>query len=103
MTDGSTLTTDPAAEPVAEQSYEPTTLAPAAPAAAPKHRRWPIWVAAAAIAVLIFGTGVRVGFGVANRFGVRSMRAGFTAAAVQRARGFAPGGRGFVGGPGFRR
>ena len=94
-----TATTAPEYAPVAQ----PTMLAAPA-AAAPRHHRWPMWVASAAIAVVVFGVGFRVGLGFGARFGTgRGLRAGYAAAAVQ---GFRSGARGQARGPqggGFRR
>ena len=84
---------------------QPTMLAaPAAGAAAPRRHSWPVWAASAAIAVVIFGVGFRVGLGFGARFATgRGLRAGYAAAAVQDFRSAARGqARGPQGG-GFRR
>lgn len=99
-----TAVTEPVTAPVPAAPAAPvyaTTLAPA-PAPEKKHRHgWQVWVASAAIALLIFAAGAHVGFAIGTRFAARSFRAGVTRAAVQQqSRAAAPGGR-F--GRGFRR
>jgi hypothetical protein len=97
---------NPAEAPAAPPALETYAPAPAyyaapvaaAPAAPPRHHRWPMWLAAAALAVLIFGLGFRVGLGFGARLGIgRGLRAGYAAGAVQQYRG---GGRGAPA-PGF--
>jgi hypothetical protein len=96
MTDDTNVTPeDPTPAPAYAAPY-PTTLA--AEASAPKHHRWPIWVAAVAVAVVLFAAGAFTGVGFASRFGARGFRQGFAVAAVRYGRA---GARGFA--PAFRR
>ena len=116
MTDDTTPMTAPEtpAEPVAVAPVQPAPAAPApeypaptylatqpaAPVADTKRRHgWPVWVASAAIALVIFAAGAHVGFALGARFATRGIRAGVVGAQVQQ-RGAAQG-RGF--GRGFRR
>lgn len=70
-----------AAAPAQAPAAAATVLA--APATTAK-RRWPRWVAAAIVGLLLFGAGVRVGVGLGARFAGRGVRAGFAAASWQR-------------------
>lgn len=85
--------TAPAAPVYAAAPAAAPVYAPAVPASTP-HRRWPMWVAAVVLALVLFGTGIRVGVGIGNRFG-RGLRANYAAAAPRDFRGAA---RGFAGG-----
>jgi hypothetical protein len=80
-------------------------VAPVPVASAPKNRRWPMWVAAAAIALLVFAAGVFVGARFVGRPGGFGMRARYVPA-IQDQRGGGgrqvPGGRSLDGGQGHR-